>query len=135
MTEYFNLIPFFGGAVGNVATFAGSGAEARLGWNIPRNFGPETIAPTYLKRDRSWSLYMFYGMEGRFILRNIFLDGNTFVDNGGVNKEPFVYDSYWGFYLRSGGIGVKYTLLTRSEEFEEQPKPESFGSLSVTFDF
>ena len=41
----FDVIPHFGAALGNVYTFLNAGAEIRLGWNLPSDFGSSTIRP------------------------------------------------------------------------------------------
>ncbi|OQY06023.1 MAG: hypothetical protein B6I22_06540 [Desulfobacteraceae bacterium 4572_123] len=64
-----DLIPHLGGALGNVYTYANAGMEARIGWNIPRDFGTSLIRPAgdsnaplnaqdpRLSRDQDFSLY------------------------------------------------------------------------------
>src|SRR3546814_3846176 len=39
-----------------------------------------------------FGLYHFVSAEGRLMVRNIFLDGNTFEDSHSVDKYPRVFD-------------------------------------------
>ena len=73
--------------------------EARLGWNIPRDFGTSLIRPSgdsnaplstqdpLVKSDHGFGLYVFGMVEGRAVLHNIFLDGNTFNHSHSIDKK------------------------------------------------
>ena len=100
----YDFIPHLGGAVGNVAIYANTGAELRFGWNLPENFGSCPIRPgcetgaafgtqqdTTFRRSR-FSVQLFTAVDGMAVLHNIFLDGNTFKDSHSVDKENFVAD-------------------------------------------
>ncbi len=84
---------------------------------------------------REFSWYAFAGASGRAVARNIFLDGNTFVDSPSVEKNPFVAD----FQIGVAGIyrGVRITLseIFRTPEFKEQRGSDRFGSLTLSARF
>jgi lipid A 3-O-deacylase len=77
----FDVIPHFGGSLGNVFTYAAAGFTVRLGSDLDQDFGPR-IRPSlpgggYFRAQKGFNWYLFAGLEGRAGLRNIFLDGNT----------------------------------------------------------
>lgn len=140
----FDVVPHAGVSVGNVQTFANIGATARLGFNLPSDFGVELIAggaATNSPLDdhdpriggaRRTSLFVFGGINGRAVARDIFLDGNTWEDSPSVDKETFVGDSYWGVGLVRGQWQVTYTYVVRSKEFEAQREVNQFGSVTIS---
>lgn len=142
-----DLIPRYGLTLGNVMTFAGAGATARLGFNLPEDFGASLIAPAGgvlapakdegpRLRDRPVSLYGFVTAEARLVGRNLFLDGNTFARSHRVDRLPVVGDLGLGLSLGVGRFSASYTTVFRSAEFAEQNGfGQVFGSLSLAWVF
>lgn len=128
-------------SVGNVDTSARFGLTARAGWKLPHDFGPDLIraggvdlAPV----SRS-SFYFFGSAGGRWVARDIFLDGNTWQDSPSVDKRPLVGDFNAGlvarFPFRSGkfkGLQVTYAENYRTKEFYGQLQRDVFGSISIS---
>jgi lipid A 3-O-deacylase len=79
--------------------------------------------------------YLFAGLEGRAIARDIFLDGNTWRDSRSVDKRPFVADFQVGAAIVWRGVRFALSQVWRSEEFYGQDGRQKFGSLSVSFRF
>jgi hypothetical protein len=79
--------------------------------------------------------YLFAGVEGRAVARNIFLDGNTFKDSRSVDKEPLVGDLQWGVTLTWQGARLSYTHVWRTREFTTQDGGDQFGSISLSMSF
>ena len=67
--------------------------------------------------------------------RNIFLDGNTFVDSHSVDKEPFVGDFQAGISFTFGDARLSYTYIVRTQEFDKQDQPDQFGSFNLSYRF
>ena len=142
-----DIIPHLGGALGNVYTYANAGMEARIGWNIPRDFGTSLIRPAgesnaplnakdpRLSRDQDFSLYVFAMADGRGVLRNIFLDGNTFTDSHSVDKKYFVADVGVGVGLIIHSFKLCYTHVLRTKEFKGQKGDQVFGSITLAFTY
>jgi len=146
-----DLLPRFGGAVGNIATYAGIGAQLRAGWNLPPDFGYSVIRPggttavdslrdpdaddPTLARPRGFSVYLFAGGGGRAVLRDIFLNGNTFRDSHDVDHEPFVGDLLAGVTVGYGGLKLSLANVLRTREFRGQPHDHRFGSLTLSYAF
>ena len=126
-----------GGALGNVATNASAGAAVRLGYNLGNDYGPPRIRPalggaTFFDNQGPWSWYLFAGVEGRAVARDIFLDGNTFRSSPSVDKEPLLFDAQGGAVLRLGNAQVSFTYVHRSESFKGQLGPDRFGAITLS---
>lgn len=126
-----------GAALGNVATYAALGGMARVGANLGRDYGPPRIRPSlggasFFDTDGALGWYLFAGVEGRAVARDIFLDGNTFRESRNVAKEPFVVDAQAGAALRLGRARVTFTYVHRSESFKGQSGPDRFGAVTLS---
>lgn len=141
----FDLVPHLGASLGNVQTYLNAGATARLGINLPSDFGVQQIraagvvsapldgADPRVSPVHRWSLFGFAGVDGRAIARDIFLDGNTFKDSRSVDKENFVGDTSYGFGLSKGDWQLTFTRVLRSKEFDRQPQDiNDFGSVAIS---
>ena len=135
-------IPEFGGSVGNIYTYGELGAMVRIGQNLNADYGPARFRPalsgtTWFDRaqlDGPIGWYVFAGVQGRAVARNIFLDGNTFVDSPRVDKRILVGDLSAGasvFWLDFAKLDFVFTL--RSEEFVGQGAWSRFGGLNLSF--
>lgn len=144
----FDFIPHGGVSLGNVQTHANLGATARLGFNLPSDFGvalarggsigaaPLDDLDPRVAPDRDFSLFLFAGFDGRAVARDIFLDGNTWKDGPSVNKEPLVADFLGGVGLIAGRWQLTATFVHRTKEFSTQPDPWSrFGSVTLSVAF
>ncbi|MFC1534554.1 lipid A deacylase LpxR family protein [Thermodesulfobacteriota bacterium] len=135
-----DLLPHFGGALGNIFTYAAAGLTARFGTDLKDDFGPPRIRPSlpgggYFRRKKGFNWYLFTGFEGRAVLRNIFLDGNTFTDSHSVDRMPFVGDLQGGLVVQYRRFRFSYTQIYRLKEFEEQKSGDIFGALSLSYQF
>jgi hypothetical protein len=131
-----DVTPHAGFALGNIHTHAAAGATVRIGKDLADDFGPPRIRPAlagagYFEPSNDFSWYLFGGVEGRAVARNIFLDGNTFQDSLSVDKEPFVGDVQAGIVLQALGTQLAFTGVYRTEEFKGQDKPDLFGAISL----
>ena len=124
-----DFIPFLDGSIGNVHTYFGGGATMRFGYNVPNEFGVSRDQPL------RWGAYFFTRAEGRWVLRNIFLDGNSFQDSHHVDKEPIVGDIRIGLtvVLKRVELSAAHTFV--SKEFKGEQGTDSYGTAVVTFKF
>jgi hypothetical protein len=132
----YDIITHTGGAIGNVSTYLNGGIEMRLGWNIPRNFGVSLIRPagsTRLSVDDNFSIYIFGAVDGRVVLRDIFLDGNTFTDSHSVDRKTLIADLAGGLTISYKTTMLSWTYILRTKEFDNQKDNHSFGALSCSF--
>jgi len=135
-----DLTPHIGGALGNVYTYANAGMTLRYGKRLPLDYGPPRIQPSvpgsgFFAPTDKFTWYLFAGVEGRAVARNIFLDGNTFKDSRSVDKEPLVGDLQWGVTLTWQGARLSYTHVWRTREFTTQDGGDQFGSISLSMSF
>ena len=144
----FDTISHYGGAVGNVFTYVNAGLEARLGWNLPTDFGTSLIRPggdtnapsdtkdpRYQDTAHAFSLHTFAAITGRMVFRDIFLDGNTFSDSHSVDSKFLVGDIIIGMSLIIENIKLSYAQVLRSREFEGQDRGQNFGSISISYTY
>lgn len=135
----YDLIGRFGGALGNVYTYANVGGEARFGWNIPMDFGTPVIRPTgditAIKTESDFGIHIFGSTEGRLVLRDIFLDGNTFTDSHSVEKKNAVADVAAGVTVNWAGLKLSYAQVFRTKEFDLQRDDHTFGSVTLSFSY
>jgi len=143
----YDLIPHIGGRLGNVAIYANGGAEFRLGWFIPGDFGSCTIrsgcetTPVFyhdeagdFRRIRP-SVHLFTILDSRLVLRDIFLDGNTFKESHSVDKKYFVADLMVGIAVHYRRFKFSYGYTFRTKEFGEQRDPYAFWSFKTSFTY
>lgn len=132
------IVPSFGFRLGNIFTYGNAGLTLRVGYNLTRDWSAGKISPTIRitetqrRQGRGFEIYALVGVEGRAVLRNIFLDGNTFRDSHRVDKESLVGDYEYGLGFRVRWFRFGYRVVTRSVEFEGG-RPHHFGSISVVF--
>jgi hypothetical protein len=132
----FDITPHAGGAIGNIYTYANAGATLRVGNKLPLDYGPPRIQPSlpgsdfFISDGLAW--YLFGGVDGRAVVRNIFLDGNSFRDSRSVDKKPFVGDLQFGFAIIFEGVRLSYTHVVRTKEFKTQDGGDNFGAVSLS---
>lgn len=135
-----DFTPHAGASLGNVLTDAKLGATVRIGRNLPSDYGPPRIRPSVSGSDffiptKGFSWYLFAGTEGRYVARNIFLDGNTFSDSHSVDKEHWVGDIQMGLAMTYNDWRVAYTHIMRTREYETQEEAETFGAFTISHQF
>ncbi len=143
----FDFIPHVGGRLGNVSIYLNVGAEARLGRRLPTNFGTCPIRPGCqpagaFSRERGYShagrplgFHLFVGVDGRGVLHDVTLDGNTVRDSHQVDREPWVADLMAGIGMEYGKFSGSYSYIFRTKEFETQDFRHGFGAISISYVF
>lgn len=131
--------------LGTLYLRGGIGGQYRFGYNLPSS-SPELMisGATYptspFARERkyptNWSCYGFVGMAGRYVGRDMFLDGTAFHSSPKyVDKFPFVADA-------TAGMGVRYKngefivgYMFRTKEYHTQDKAQILGSVEFRYSF
>lgn len=134
------IVPTLVGSVGNVQTYASAGMTIRLGNDLEADFGPPRMRPSlsgsaFYQPNGRWGWYVFAGLEGRAVARDVFLDGNTWRDSRSVDRETFVGDAVAGFAVMMPIARLTVTYTARTREFETQRESAQFGSASLSFRF
>lgn len=135
--------PYYGATIGNVHTYANTGMNIRLTPKANRwQDNPARVRPGLpgtgffdIPDNGRIGWYLFAGVEGRAVARNIFLDGNTFRDSHSVDKNYGVADSNVGLALTYDQYRVSYTLVHRTREFKGQDDNTVFGTVSLGYRF
>lgn len=143
----FDLTPHGAVNLGNVFTNIAGGLTFRFGNALTNekgnaiDYGAPRIQPSlsgsgfFRPRPGRFGWYVFAGLEGRVVARNIFLDGNTFTDSHHVNKNTLVGDLQGGLVLTYGEWRLSYTKIYRSQEYEGQDDKDSFGAITLSVRF
>lgn len=137
-----NTSPYYGLTLGNVYTFADTGVSFSFKPNSeywqdnPVRVKPGLPGTGYydLPADK-WSWYLFSGIEGRAVARNIFLDGNTFRSSPDTDKKHFVADANAGIAFTYNNYRISYTMVYRTKEFDGQDSDTVFGALNFGYRF
>lgn len=135
-----DFTPSVGGSVGNIYTHAAVSAMLRIGYDLPSDYGPPVIRPNLPGSDffipsRTFGWYLFTGIEGRAVARNIFLDGNSFRDSPSVDKKIFVGGLQAGVAMTYHNTRLAYTHVFRTREFFGQSTGDQFGALTLSVRF
>lgn len=137
---YAAVEPNAGVTLGNVYTYANTGVTFVIGpYDQGIQDSPPRVRPAmpgtgyFATPDDEFSWYLFAGLDGRAVARNIFLDGNTFKDSPSIDKEYFVGDASAGLALTWDDIRVSYSMTYRTHEYEGQPDNTLFGGVSIGY--
>ena len=136
-----DVVPDVGVTAGNVFTYAEAGGIVRIGQNLNADYGPARIKPalsgttwfdpSQLQGPIGW--YFFVGGAGRAVARNIFLDGNTFVNSPRVQKEPLVADLSSGLsFFWADRAKLDLVVTWRSKEFVGQSAYDRYGGVNFS---
>jgi hypothetical protein len=133
-----DFMPHVGISLGNIATYANAGFTVRFGNDLDSDFGPPHIRPSlpgsgYFVPHDKWAWYLFAGVDGRLVERNIFIDDNDLRPQLTIDKKRWVNDVQAGLVVTRGDFRLAYTFVHRSKEFRQQLEPDRFGSLAFTW--
>ncbi len=133
-----DFIPSIGAELGNVATYAQAGGFLRIGKELRNDFGPARARPAlpgsegFIGQGFGW--YLFFGVSGEAVARNMFLDGNwDGQDVVHVTHRPFVGEGQVGLAFLYRGVRVTWVQVLRTPEFYERDRWDQFGSINITF--
>jgi hypothetical protein len=129
----------------NAFTGAMAGVELRLGWNLPGDFGSAPIQPgrdsavLFEERGarpsgkRPFGFHVFLALEGKAVIRDITLDGNSFRDGPRVEKIPLVGQAVAGVALRFKRFKLSYGYVFLSREFQTQRGTQTYATFNLSF--
>lgn len=138
-----DTITHWGASLGNVGSYFNAGAELRVGWELPDDFGTSTLRPggdnnTPGNLQNSGSPFRVHGFvasDARLVANNIFLDGNTFRNSHSVDRRALVADIALGVAGSYKKLRFSYAHIYRSREFSEQRKAQFYGSFSLSYHY
>ncbi len=138
----FDAIPELGASLGNVYTYAEASALVRWGRNLNADYGAPRMRPALSgttwfdpgQLDGSLGWYLYAGVQGRAMGRDLFLDGNTWRASPSVDKLPFVGDLTAGFSIFwANDFRLDAAWVWRSRQFETQPTIDRYAGINLTF--
>jgi hypothetical protein len=135
-----DALPAVGAQLGTIRVAASAGARVRFGQGLDRDFGTPRIRPTIADAPapvgEGFGWYVFGGVGGYLVGRDIFLDGNTWRDYGrSADHKPLVADFEVGAAVFWRNTRLSYTQVWRTKEFDGQSRRFTFGSVSLAFSF
>lgn len=119
-------------AIGNIYAGLELGATIRLGWNLNTRWEAKTMADVGYDHsgiDLTPGFFLFAGLTGRYVARDIFVDGNTWRDSHSVSRTPFVSDQMLGLGISWKHVEFRATLTRRTDQYRTQAAPTRFGSV------
>lgn len=110
-------------SLGNILSDVEAGVTLRAGFNShPWNFG----------KTRRVGAYISLGARENLVLRNLFLDGNTFRGGPRVKRIPFVWQQELASGISVGSISLAYQRIVRDKEFTTGRPSHAYGTISLT---
>jgi hypothetical protein len=122
-----DLVPRAAASLGNVATAAELGLQARMGLHLSHPWLASTGAP---------EVAIVTGVSGRAIARDLFLDGSTGGAQSHAGHEPFVGSGELGVEFNYRWIRLAYRAVTETRAYAGGPKWHPWASMvgGVSFD-
>ncbi|MEK7678086.1 MAG: lipid A deacylase LpxR family protein [Verrucomicrobiota bacterium] len=141
----FQVIPMAGAMLGNVLIQGQAGAQLRLGYNLPDDFGttlmrglgnlPFPREDEDAPNQRNFGAYLFAGGGANLVARNLALDGNTFRDSPSVDKRPFFPGAEFGASVVTRRFQATFSYVIWGKEFYGQQRHSEFGAVTVSYFF
>ncbi len=138
-------LPIAGAWLGNVLTEGQVGGLVRAGYDIPNDFGatlvrgmghlPPPSQREYEEGKSDWGFAVYAGALCGLVLRDITLDGNTFVDGPSVERIPIVPMAGVGASVGNRRFQTSFSYIYWGDEFEAQREPSKFGSVTFCYFF
>ncbi len=140
----YDILPHLGGGIGNMRSYFNAGAQARFGWALPDNFGSYIIQPgcecavpdgnkkAGKKNYPLFSFHLYTTIDGQAVLRDIFLDGNTFRKSHKVEKLPLVGALTLGSAVQVYRFKIDYSYVILTKMFRTQNASHLFGGITLS---
>jgi len=142
-----DMISHAGAGLGNAYIGANGGLQFRFGYHLPHDFGTYVIRPgtdtgapldesdPRLDHNKRFGIHLFAGIDGRAVIRDITLDGNTWKDSHSVEKEPFVANLITGVGVLVHRFKITGAYVFPTKEFKLQKSTHIYGSITVSYSF
>ena len=134
----FDAIAGLGTRLGNVYVDVSGDITARVGYNLPDDFGPPSIA-TFRDATGTWrdvfGIYGYARFTGYAVARDMFLDGNLFANSQSVHKHELVGTIQAGVAMRYHWFETGWSTTWESERFRGQGAGHAFAAWYVAARF
>ncbi len=112
------------------------GAIVRLGYNLNTRWSAKTMADIGYDAagiDSNPGFFLMAGLTGRYVARDIFVDGNTWRDSHSVDRTPFVSDQMLGLGMHWKHLELRVTMTRRTDQYSSQAETTRFGSVVIVW--
>lgn len=132
-----DINPHVGFSLGNTNTYVNGGVTLRVGNDLANDFGPPRIRPSlpgssYFETQDGFAWYLFAGIDVRYVAYNGFLERDPDRAENKIDPKVWVADAQAGAVLMWRRLRLSYTYIYRTDEFEQQLRPDEFGSLALS---
>ncbi|WP_158654731.1 MULTISPECIES: lipid A deacylase LpxR family protein [unclassified Helicobacter] len=136
-----DMLPNVEFALGNANIYAKGGVVFRIGRNLETTFLPQGIAGENggLNTGRVFKdgvgYYLFFGVNGGYVARKLFIQGNSFSSYQRADLIHWVGSLVAGISIVSGRMSFTYQAVYTSKEFQKQDMAHGIGSLNFSWSF
>lgn len=137
-----DVLPALTAGIGTVRDYVQVGGTVRFGQGLGSDFGAPRIRPALSGGDaytpnRSFAWYVFAGLDGQAVARDLFLDGSTFRANSAhTTKRFFIGEAQAGLAVMAYGVRLTYTHVFQTPSFDRQRSGLfNFGSVALSARF
>ncbi len=123
-------------AIGNIYSGLELGATVRLGYHLKTRWAAKTMADIGYDDngiDLIPGFFLFAGLTGRYVARDIFIDGNTWRNSHSVSRTPFVSDQMLGLGMHWKHLELRVTMTRRTDQYRSQADTTRFGSVVLVW--
>ncbi|TGY87572.1 lipid A deacylase LpxR family protein [Marinicauda algicola] len=129
-----------GASLGTLRTDISAGASVRIGRDLRAEYAPPRLRPALAPSSlftpgAPAGGYVFAGVGGYAVARDVFLDGNTWADSRSVDKHAFTGDLQAGLAVHFARHRFAFTWVRRSEQFAGQDIAHAFAAVSLSYAF
>ena len=134
------LVPHIEAGLGNLYTYARTGAQLRAGRDLADDFGaslprPDGSRSAGFREPGPWRLSLYAAVDGMYVLRDILLDGTGLSGIPQVDRIPWVATLALGATLAGRRVQLNLEYFLWSKRFSGERRVTVFGSLSLVYLF
>jgi hypothetical protein len=136
-----DAVPGLAASLGTLRVAAEGGVNLRIGSGLARDFGAPRIRALgggdVFRGGEGMDWYIFAGLGGQAVARDVTLDGNSFRSpTRSVKRDTLVGQGQFGAAVMVYGARLTYTHVLQSQEFRDQKGGlHQFGSLALSMRF
>ncbi len=135
----FKVYDDYGGTFGNAFIWGNAGLNIETGWKPSRNVSINQITVANNKRNNDLTANLLFGVENRYVIQNITINGSYFQDGPSQDLVPYVVDFKVGssvgvkrIFATENDFALTYVNVYRTDEFEDQDLGSNYGSITIS---
>lgn len=135
-----DVLPAAAVTLGTLKISAEAGVNFRLGQGLQNDYGAPRIRALSggdaFQRGAGFGWYVFGGVGGQAVARDVTLDGNTWQNSSSVKIKPIIGQADLGVAFLVYGTRLTYTQVVQTQDFQHQKGGlHQFGSLALNVRF